>query len=121
MQPSHRSGLKVKCGKGGSAATGPFARTQCGSFPGGPEGTIHLLLATIAGRGFTRDYAKRVLSRLEPRVIIPSHFDDFFRPLSAEMGFSLNVNFGGFLEEVRAVSSDFQVMALRPLQTVSGV
>lgn len=77
---------------------------------------VDYFLCGIAGRGFTRDYAARVLSRLQPRTIIPNHYDDFFRPLSAEMGFSLNVNLGGFLDEVRAVSSDFAVRTLRPLQ-----
>jgi hypothetical protein len=31
------------------------------------------------------------------------------------MGFSLNVNLGGFVEEVRRVSSDFTVRTLAPL------
>jgi L-ascorbate metabolism protein UlaG (beta-lactamase superfamily) len=78
---------------------------------------VDYFLCGIAGRGFTREYVARVLSRLEPRVVVPNHYDDFFRPLSAEMGFSLNVNLGGFIDEVRAVSSDFTVRALRPLQT----
>jgi len=77
---------------------------------------VDFLLAGIAGRGFTRDYARRILGRLEPRFVLAQHFDDFFRPIDAPMGFSLNVNFGGFLEEVRAVSSDFVVCALDPMQ-----
>jgi L-ascorbate metabolism protein UlaG (beta-lactamase superfamily) len=81
---------------------------------------VDVLLAGIAGRGFTRDYARRILSRLEPRVVLAQHFDDFFRPIDAPMGFSLNVNFGGFLDEVRAVSSDFTVCALEPLQPWRG-
>lgn len=78
---------------------------------------IDYFLCGIAGRGFTRDYLPRVLSRLEPHTVVPSHYDDFFRPLSGEMGFSLNVNFGGFVDEVAAVSRDFSVRTLRPLQT----
>jgi L-ascorbate metabolism protein UlaG (beta-lactamase superfamily) len=79
---------------------------------------VDYFLAGIAGRGYTRDYAARILKRLEPRVIVPQHFDDFFRPLDQEMGFSLNVNFGGFVEEVRRVSADFQVRSLAPLQVI---
>lgn len=75
---------------------------------------VDYFLAGIAGRGFTRDYAARILSLLEPRMIIPHHFDDFFRPLGAKMGFSLNVNLGGFVEEVRRVSADFAVRTLVP-------
>ena len=58
--------------------------------------------------------------RLEPRTVVASHFDDFFRPLESPMGFSLNVNLSAFPEEVAAVSSDFAVAALEPMQAVSG-
>jgi hypothetical protein len=44
-----------------------------------------------------------------PSRLPTDHFDDFFRPLDAEMGFSLNVNLGGFVDEVRRVSADFRV------------
>ncbi len=80
---------------------------------------VDYFLAGIAGRGFTPRYTERILSRLEPRVVIPQHFDDFFRPLDGEMGFSLNVNLGGFVEEVRRVSRDFTVRTLRPAEAVS--
>jgi L-ascorbate metabolism protein UlaG (beta-lactamase superfamily) len=81
---------------------------------------VDYFLCGIAGRGFTPRYVSRVLSRLEPRVVIPHHFDDFFRPLGAEMGFSLNVNLGGFVEEVRRVSADFTVTTLEMLRPVRG-
>jgi L-ascorbate metabolism protein UlaG (beta-lactamase superfamily) len=79
---------------------------------------IDYFLMGIAGRGFTQDYTERILRRLEPRIIVPQHYDDFHRPLAGEMGFSLNVNLGGFVEEVARVSSDFEIRALEPLQTV---
>jgi L-ascorbate metabolism protein UlaG (beta-lactamase superfamily) len=81
---------------------------------------VDFLLAGIAGRRFSKSYTSRALSLLEPRVVIPHHFDDFFRPLGAEMGFSLNVNLGGFLEEVHRVSTDFSVHTLAPLQAWGG-
>ncbi len=59
----------------------------------------------------------RILSRLEPRVVVPNHHDNFFRPIDEPMGFSLNVNFARFLEEVRAVSADFEIRGLDLLQT----
>ncbi len=80
---------------------------------------VDVFLCGIAGRVFTRRYVARVLARLEPRIIVPHHYDDFFRPLDAPMGFSLNVNFGRFLDEVAAVSKDFAVRSLEPLQTIS--
>jgi L-ascorbate metabolism protein UlaG (beta-lactamase superfamily) len=81
---------------------------------------VDYLLAGIAGRGFTRDYARRILERLEPRVVVPHHYDNFFRPLDQPMEFSVNVNFGGFVDEARAVSSAFTIQSLVPLQTIEG-
>jgi L-ascorbate metabolism protein UlaG (beta-lactamase superfamily) len=70
-------------------------------------------LAGVAGRGFTRDYWQRILSRLEPRVVVPTHYDDFFRPLAdPDPGFTTNVNLAKVPEEVHAVSRDFTVAAL---------
>lgn len=81
---------------------------------------VDYFLCGIAGRGFTPRYVPRILSKLEPRVVIPHHFDDFFRPLEAKMGFSLNVNLGGFVEEVRRVSGDFTVLTLERLHPFGG-
>jgi L-ascorbate metabolism protein UlaG (beta-lactamase superfamily) len=75
---------------------------------------IDFFLAGVAGRGFTRDYWKRILPRLAPRTVIPTHYDDFFRPLSAPMGFTTNVNLAKVPDEIAAVSRDFAVAALPP-------
>jgi L-ascorbate metabolism protein UlaG (beta-lactamase superfamily) len=79
---------------------------------------VDVFLAGIAGRSFTRDYWARILSRLQPRTIVASHFDDFFRPIDAAMGFSTNVNLSAFPDEVATVSRDFAVAALSPMQLV---
>jgi L-ascorbate metabolism protein UlaG (beta-lactamase superfamily) len=73
---------------------------------------VDVFLCGIAGRRFTRNYLPRILGALEPRVVVPTHYDDFFRPLDAEMGFSMNVNLAGFTDEVRAVSRDFELRTL---------
>ncbi len=75
---------------------------------------VDFFLAGVAGRGFTKDYWKRILRRLEPRTVIPTHYDDFFRPLSEPMGFTLNVNLARVPGEIAAVSRDFAVAALPP-------
>lgn len=85
-----------------------------------PAGGVDVFLAGIAGRSFTADYWPRILSRLEPRVVVASHFDDFFRPLAAPMGFSTNVNLAAFPEEVAAVSGDIVVAALEPFRPARG-
>jgi len=75
-------------------------------------------LAGIAGRGSTPKFWERVLPKVQPRVLIPHHHDNFFLPLGDEMGFSLNVNYGSMLHEVRKVMPDLPVVSLDPLQTV---
>ena len=85
-----------------------------------PTGGVDIFLAGIAGRRFTRDYWARVLGRLQPRWIVASHFDDFFRPVDAPMGFSMNVNLAAFPEEVGKVSREFRLATLEPMRTVRG-
>ncbi len=77
-------------------------------------------LAGIAGRGSTPRFWQRALRKIQPRVLVPHHFDNFFLPLGEEMGFSLNVNYGSMLREVYAVDPDLKVVSLDPLQTVVG-
>lgn len=79
---------------------------------------VDVFLAGIAGRGFTRDFWARILPRLQPRTIVASHFDDFFRPVDAPMGYSMNVNLAAVPDEVAAVSGDFTVATLPPMQAV---
>jgi L-ascorbate metabolism protein UlaG (beta-lactamase superfamily) len=79
-----------------------------------PRGGVDVFLAGIAGRSFTPDYWPRILPRLEPRIVVASHFDDFFRPVDGPLGFSLNVNLTALPDEVRAVGRDFDVRAMTP-------
>ena len=79
---------------------------------------VDVFLAGIAGRRFTLDYWPRILGALQPRVVLASHFDDFFRPLDKPAGFSLNVNLAAFPEEIGAVSKDFTTLALLPFESV---
>lgn len=80
---------------------------------------IDIFLAGIAGRGYTRNYLGRILPILSPRVIVPHHFDDFFKPLDAPLEMSFNVNLAGFIDEVKAVSSEFQIAIPQRLTTLS--
>ncbi|MBZ0232869.1 MAG: MBL fold metallo-hydrolase [Deltaproteobacteria bacterium] len=81
---------------------------------------VDYFLAGIAGRRFTPRYWQRILARLEPRVVVPHHFDDFFRPLDAPFAYSLNVNLAALPDELRAVSTDFEVRALALGESVRG-
>jgi L-ascorbate metabolism protein UlaG (beta-lactamase superfamily) len=73
---------------------------------------VDYFLAGVAGRGFTRDYWRRIIERLQPNLIVPTHYDDFFRPLDAEMGLTTNVNLARVPDEISAVSADVAVAAL---------
>lgn len=75
---------------------------------------VDYFLAGVAGRGFTSNYWQRILRRLEPKTVVPTHYDDFFRPLSGPMGFTTNVNLAQVPDEIAAVSRNFEVAALPP-------
>ena len=77
-------------------------------------GGVDVFLAGVAGRGFTDRYWERILRRLEPRTVVPTHYDDFFRPLGVPMGFTTNVNLAKVPDEVASVSRDIAVAALPP-------
>jgi L-ascorbate metabolism protein UlaG (beta-lactamase superfamily) len=81
---------------------------------------VDVFLAGIAGRSFTRDYWGRILRRLEPRVVVPTHYDDFFKPLEDPMDLTANVKLASFPQEVGAVSRDFATAALPRLRGVAG-
>jgi L-ascorbate metabolism protein UlaG (beta-lactamase superfamily) len=76
------------------------------------ESDVDVFLAGVAGRGFTEDYWKRILPRLNPRVVVPTHYDNFFRPLGRRMEFVANVKLSELPEEIGAVSGDIEVAAL---------
>ena len=48
---------------------------------------VDVFLAGVAGRSFTPRYWERILPRLDPRVVVPTHYDDFFAPLGRQAGF----------------------------------
>jgi L-ascorbate metabolism protein UlaG (beta-lactamase superfamily) len=77
-----------------------------------PSGGVDYFLAGVAGRSFTERYWQRILTRLQPRVVVPTHYDDFFRPLDQEMGLSFNVKVGRVPTEITRVSRDIEVAAL---------
>jgi L-ascorbate metabolism protein UlaG (beta-lactamase superfamily) len=73
---------------------------------------VDVFLAGVAGRSFTRAYWERILPRLEPRVVVPTHYDNFFRPLGREMEFVAGAKLSELPEEIGAVSADIEVAAL---------
>ena len=76
------------------------------------ERGVDVFLAGVAGRGFTNDYWKRILPRLEPRIVVPTHYDNFFRPLGQQLEFVSNVQLSALPEEIGAVSAEIAIAAL---------
>jgi L-ascorbate metabolism protein UlaG (beta-lactamase superfamily) len=71
-----------------------------------------VFLAGVTGRQVTPRYWERILPRLDPRVVVPTHYDDFFAPLGRSMKLVRRVDLEGVPDEVRAVSRDATVAAL---------
>ena len=74
---------------------------------------VDVFLCGIAGRQVTDDYVGRILRRLDPRTVVITHHDDFFRPLDAAPGLAFGVDVARFADEVAAVSPDARLVALR--------
>lgn len=73
---------------------------------------VDLFLCGISGRRFTPHYVERIVRALAPARIVPTHYDDFFRPLDAPPRFSLNVDLTGFADEVHRASRDLPIATL---------
>ena len=53
----------------------------------------------------TPHYWRRILPRLDPRVVVPTHYDNFFAPLDKPLSLVRRVDLAGLPDEIRAVSS----------------
>jgi L-ascorbate metabolism protein UlaG (beta-lactamase superfamily) len=73
---------------------------------------VDVFLAGVAGRSVTPRYWERVLPRLDPRVVVPTHYDDFFKPLGKRLEFINRVRLETLPDEVHAVSRDATLAAL---------
>jgi L-ascorbate metabolism protein UlaG (beta-lactamase superfamily) len=73
---------------------------------------VDVFLAGVAGRAVTPRYWERVLPRLDPGVVVPTHYDDFFKPLGARMDFIRKVRLEALPDEIGAVSRDATLAAL---------
>lgn len=81
---------------------------------------VDVLLAGISGRRFTPGYFRRIIGAVRPKLIVPTHYDDFFRPLGQPTQFSFNVNLTGFADEVHAATSEVAMHTLEVGVPVGG-
>jgi L-ascorbate metabolism protein UlaG (beta-lactamase superfamily) len=76
------------------------------------EHGVDVFLAGIAGRNFTSRYWQRILPLLDPHVVVPTHYDNFFRPLGSPLEFVSNVQLSALPDEIGSVSRDVEIAAL---------
>jgi L-ascorbate metabolism protein UlaG (beta-lactamase superfamily) len=76
------------------------------------ERDVDVFLAGVAGRAFTDDYWQRILPKLNPRAVVPTHYDNFFRPLGQDLEFVANVQLAELPDEIGAVSRDIEIATL---------
>jgi L-ascorbate metabolism protein UlaG (beta-lactamase superfamily) len=55
---------------------------------------------------------ERILPRLDPRIVVPTHYDNFFSPLGRPQDFVRRVNLAAVPDEVAAASRDTRIAAL---------
>jgi len=77
-----------------------------------PNRAVDVFLAGVAGRQVTPRYWERVLPKLDPRYVVPTHYDNFFSPLGKDLDMVRNVALTDIPAEVRRVAGDAQVAAL---------
>jgi L-ascorbate metabolism protein UlaG (beta-lactamase superfamily) len=76
------------------------------------DGPVDVFLAGVAGRSVTPRYWERILPRLDPRIVVPTHYDNFFSPLGQPQDFVRRVQLADVPREVRQVAGDAQIVAL---------
>jgi L-ascorbate metabolism protein UlaG (beta-lactamase superfamily) len=75
-----------------------------------------VLLVGLAGRKYAKGYLERLVRLLEPRVIVPMHYDTFFWPVDEELRLLPGVRLEEFLAEAAAVAPHAIVAAPSPFE-----
>jgi L-ascorbate metabolism protein UlaG (beta-lactamase superfamily) len=73
---------------------------------------VDIFLAGVAGRSVTPHYWRRILPKLDPRIVIPTHYDNFFSPLGRPQDFVRRVDLAAVPREIGEVTADARVAAL---------
>lgn len=73
---------------------------------------VDVFLAGVAGRQVTPRYWERILPKLDPAVVVPTHYDNFFTPLGRGRDLVRGVQLDAVPGEIAAVSGSATVAAL---------
>ncbi|MBC6448095.1 MBL fold metallo-hydrolase [Actinokineospora xionganensis] len=71
------------------------------------QAPVDVLIACLAARQGTEGYFRRLGERLCPKVIIPCHHDNFFRPLSEPPRPVARLDWPGFLDDVARLADAY--------------
>jgi len=71
-----------------------------------------IVLACTIGRHSTPNFTHRVIDALAPKLVVPCHWDQFWRPIDAPVRQIPSNDLAGFLQEVAAHPSSPQVRVL---------
>jgi L-ascorbate metabolism protein UlaG (beta-lactamase superfamily) len=83
------------------------------------QSPVHALFACLAARKGTSRYLERLGERLRPRILVPLHHDDFFRPLSEPPRPVATLDWPGFLREARALEDAWGTRLFCPARDVA--
>ena len=68
--------------------------------------TCDVLCLCAIGRAYRPDYTRRAIELLQPKVVLPCHWDLFTTPIEQEPFLLPGVDLPGFLEEIRSCGVD---------------
>ncbi len=78
-----------------------------------------VLLACLAGRRGTESYLRRLVDHLHPGLVVPTHHDAFFAPLSRGVHLLPRIDLGGFLAETAVYAPGATRVTVDYLETLS--
>lgn len=77
-----------------------------------PSEPVDYFLAGVAGRSVTPNYWRRILPKLDPATIVPTHYDDFFKPLGSTLKPVAKAKLDELPDEIARVSGATRIAAL---------
>ncbi|MFT7579568.1 MAG: L-ascorbate metabolism protein UlaG (beta-lactamase superfamily) [Myxococcota bacterium] len=84
-----------------------------------PKGGVDYMMVCVAGRFATDKFVPRALDAIRPRVVVPMHYDNFFRGADKPMKLLPRTRFGAFVDDVVGFDRALTVHTLPLLGTLS--